>query len=764
MLGLIILYTIRFFIKVGNLTRLVCRLVIKIMKKVAKIGALTARSVVAGIKIGMSGVKKIIEGLKRLKKFGKSGISKTMEGVGKIWGKLGKTIGWGFPLAFLRLKIPLKLLFLFSFLLFAFCYLLLSLPNPAILKTRQIPQTTRILDRNGKVLYEVYLDQNRTIVALSDIPRVLVDATLAIEDKNFYSHFGIDPFGIARAVKVYLFESRVEGGSTITQQLVKRTLLNGERKLSRKLKEVILALWTEALYTKNEILEMYLNEVSYGGTAYGVAAAAKTYFGKELSELTLSEAAFLAGLPASPTVYSPYGSQPEEGFSRQRTVLNRMFRDGKITAEEEASASGETLLIIPPKTKISAPHFVMYIKNILAQIYGVKKSETGGLKVTTTLDSHIQEIAEEAVTEGLLKMKNLSVGNAAVLVTKPQTGEILTMVGSRDYFDFSASGNVNVVTSLRSPGSAIKPVTYGLSLESGYTPASILDDAPVTYSVPGQKPYSPVNYDGRFHGRVTLRSALANSYNIPAVRLISALGVGTVFHFGREMGIESWQDEGRYGLSLTLGGGEVTMLDLARAYGTLANEGKNQSLSPILSIDDSRGKPLERFSPKEGKRVIPSEIAFIINDILADPVARMNTFGAQNFLTVPGNYVSVKTGTSNDKRDNWTIGYTRSYLVAVWIGNNDNRPMSPYLESGGSGAAVIWNKIMKELLAEEKEKTGKAAAAPLPPGGLVKVSVCRFNGLLPCENCPTMEDYFLSGTEPRTHCKIEPSPSPSPTP
>ncbi len=623
-----------------------------------------------------------------------------------------------------------------------------NLPNPQLLTKRDLEVTTKIFDRNGALLYEVYADQNRTPVALADIPAFVKQATIAIEDKDFYRHQGFSIFGILRSIREILLNRRIQGGSTITQQLIKSTLLTPEVKISRKIKEILLAFWAERIYSKNLILEMYLNQVPYGGTAWGIEAASQTYFGKSVKQLTLPEAALLASLPAAPSEYSPFGSHPEKAFERQAEVLRRMVEDRYITKQDAEEALARTVHFVAPRTGIRAPHFVMYVRNILVKRYGPRLVERGGLRITTSLDINIQEKADDIVRSHIEALKHLRVGNSAALVTNPKTGEILAMVGSKNYFDLPAEGNVNVTTSLRQPGSSIKVVNYAAALEMGLTAATILDDSPVVYRVPGSPPYSPVNYNGRFHGPTPLRYALGNSYNIPAVKTLAKIGVKTMIDKGELMGIESWKDESRYGLSLTLGGGDVTMLEMAKVFGTLANSGKRVDLMPVLEITDYTGKVIEKNTPKKGVQAVKLEVSWILGNILSDNAARTSAFGPNSALVIKDKTVSVKTGTSNDKRDNWTIGYTPSVVAAVWVGNNNNAPMDPYLTSGVTGAAPIWHDIMTEILKDRPDEV-----APKPDN--VVALPCYFGRV----------EYFVRGTEPSGgRCGPLPTPSPSPTP
>lgn len=633
--------------------------------------------------------------------------------------------------------------FIFIFIPYQSWLALKSLPHPRLLSVREIPVTTKIFDRNGFLLYEIYAEQNRTPVSLAEIPKFLKEATIAIEDRDFYTHPGFSVKGIVRAAKEIILTRRLQGGSTITQQLVRSALLTPEASLVRKTKEIILSFWAERIYSKDQILEMYFNQVPYGGTAWGVEAAAQTYFGKDVTRLSLAESAFLAGLPSAPSVYSPYGTHPELGTLRQQEILRKMVEQGFITNQQEEEARSEKPEFIPPKTEIAAPHFVMYVKELLEKKYGPRLVSMGGLRVTTTLDLPTQEMAQEIVANEVEKLAGLRVGNGAALVTNPKTGEILSMVGSKDYFNLEEEGNVNIALSLQQPGSAIKVVNYAVALQKDFTAATILDDSPITFKVAGQPPYTPVNYDGKFHGKIPLRAALGNSYNVPAVKVLSRLGVENMIEQGRKMGITSWKDKSRFGLSLTLGGGEVTMLDMARVYGTLANEGKRQELAAILKVSDYKGQVLEEARARQGLAAIPPGVAFILANILADNQARAAAFGTNSLLVIPGKTVSVKTGTSNDLRDNWAIGFTPSYVVVTWVGNNNNSPMS-WVASGITGATPIWHQVMKNLLEDKEDE-------PIfPTEGIVKATVCG------------RTEYFIKGTEKNIACPPPPSPSPTP--
>lgn len=648
----------------------------------------------------------------------------------------------------LRLKLIIPLLLLvsvgFSFYLLFFR----TLPSPRELQRREPEVSTKIYDRNGNLLFKIYKDQNRTIVPLTQIPPHVRLATLAAEDAEFYSHPGFSLRGIFRALVADFQTGAMQGGSTITQQLVKNALLSPEKTLTRKVKELILSIEVEATYTKDQILEMYLNEVSYGGTAYGIQEASQEYFGKDVGDLSLGESALLAGLPKSPTTYSPFGQNPVASIERQREVLHLMKVNKFITSDQEEKALGERLSFAPNKTGILAPHFVMFVRQMLVDKYGEDMVAKGGLEVITSLDIATQQMSEQVVKTEVERLKGLNVGNGAAMVIKPDTGEILAMVGSKDYFDASYDGQVNVTTSLRQPGSSIKVVNYAYALSHGYTPVTTIDDSPITYVTPGSPPYSPVNYDGQFRGRVSLRSALAQSRNIPAVKVLASYGVSNMIKQGQEMGITTWNDPSRYGLSLTLGGGAVKMTDLVKVYSTIANSGKKPELMPILQVKDYKGRTLEKHESKS-LQILDPRVAFLLTDILKDNAARAPEFGFNSYLVVKNHpEVAVKTGTSNDLRDNWTVGYNQNFLVATWVGNNDNSPMSR-IASGVTGASPIWNKIMSSVLNAEPSIDWKT------PDGVSKVNICSVTGTLPCNGCPTRQEWFLDESKPTKACTPE---------
>lgn len=630
-----------------------------------------------------------------------------------------------------------------------------DLPKATDLSSKAQNVTTRILDRNGVVLFRIYEDENRTLVPLTGVSTYLKDATIAIEDQNFYEHRGFSFRGIIRAAWTNLSKQTTQGGSTITQQLVKNRLLSTEKTYRRKIRELLLSLLVEGTYSKEQILEMYLNTVAYGGSTYGIEEAAWRYFNKSSKDLSLGEAALLAGLPQAPSTYTPFGANPELAYTRQNEVLRRMVEDGYISQLQADQAKQEKLVFNQDRIDIQAPHFVMYVRKLLADRYGETMVAKGGLEVRTTLDLALQNQAQDIVSQEIQKLTHFNISNGAALVTNPKTGEILSMIGGANYFDFTNDGQVNVTIRPRQPGSSIKPLTYALALEEGKTAASVIDDSPVVYQVPGSKPYAPQNYDGRFHGRVSIREALASSYNIPAVKLLAELGINRFIDQAQAMGISTWQDRSRFGLSLTLGGGGVLMTDLATAYSSFANLGYPVPLNPFLEISNYKGEVLYRNDCAlmtdncYQEQVLSARSAFVITDILSDNRARTPAFGAFSVLQIPNQQVAVKTGTTNSLKDNWTVGYTSERLVATWVGNNDNTPMS-YVASGITGASPIWNKIMLLLLDAERPHVFAT------PENMIKVKVCAVTGSLPCTACPrVVEELFIAGTEPKQACSAE---------
>ncbi len=656
--------------------------------------------------------------------------------------------------------IGLTLISLIAAGVFFYIYILYGLPNPGKLRNYQTtPLATHILDRNGKPLYEIFEQEKRTPVKIKELPDYVYKASIAIEDKDFYHHGGISIIGgIGRAFLENIRNEQLQGGSTITQQLVKTALLTPERTIQRKLREMILALWTEQLYSKDQILEMYLNQIPYGGSAYGIEEASHAYLNKPASKLTLDEAALLAGLPQAPSLYSPYAN-PDLAKQRRNQVLTQMKEQKYITDAQYKQAIARPIRTYAPRNTIKAPHFVFYVRSQLEKQYGSKLVEEGGLRVTTTLDLDIQEEAETIARDEIADLKALRVGNAAALVTRPPTGEILAMVGSTDYFA-TESGTFNVTTALRQPGSSIKPINFAIGIDRKLvTPATVFLDAATCFPAP-EKPYCPKNYDYKFHGLVPLRMALANSYNIPAVKMMAINTVDSFVASAPAFMINTFTQPERYGLSLALGGGEVRMTEMAQAFSAFANHGIPRKLNGVLKVEDHNGNVLYQFKDENfvqnvhkplgdpkfiaipGKRAISTEAAFIISHILLDNFARSAAFGTNSQLVVKDRTVSVKTGTTDDLKDNWTVGFTPNFLGIVWVGNNDNTPMNQALTSGITGAAPIWNGIMTSVLKDQPD------LKPRKPANVVGTQVCWGTGNLASSgDCQSRFEYIIKGTE-----------------
>ncbi len=624
-----------------------------------------------------------------------------------------------------------------------------DLPTPGKLIDAQLANSTRIYDRKGVLLYSVYQDQNRTYVKLSDIPQNLKEATIAIEDRDFYKNQGFSIFGYIRAIRDILLFKGLTGGSTITQQLVKTVLLSSEKTVPRKIKELMLAIQVNQRYSKDQILEMYLNDVPYGGANIGVEAAAQSYFGKDVRDLNLAESAFLAGLPQSPSIYSPYSGN-KYYIGRTEAVLKQMVDEKYITKEEKEKALSEikNKKFTKRDESIKAPHFVIYVKQLLAKQFGESAVEQGGLQVTTTLDYEIEKEAEKIVREEIEKLKGYRVGNGAAVVMDPKTGEILSMVGSKDYFDEDNDGNFNTALARRQPGSSLKPVVYATAFEKGYTPSTLLIDVKTDFPTneAAHPIYTPENYDGKFRGPMQIRFALGNSINVPAVKTLARVGIKDVMQKGYSMGIENWEPTAEnlkdVGLSLVLGGRETSLLDEAVAYSVFANQGVKQNPVIILKVTDSKGKKLFEHKKKNGERVLSEGVAFLISHILLDNNARSLIFGTRSYLNIPGKTVSVKTGTTDQKRDNWAVGYTPSFVVGIWVGNNDNSPMNPTIASGATGASPIWNRVMSFVL------EGKKDESPKKPDSVIALEIDALGGGLPVGGQPTRSEYFIKGTEP----------------
>lgn len=585
------------------------------------------------------------------------------------------------------------------FALGAFAYFAKDLPTPEKINQRKVAESTKIYDRTGTaLLYEIHGEEKRTVIANERIPKTVKLATISIEDKDFYQHHGMDFTGIIRAVFANLRGKGIrQGGSTITQQFIKNSILTSERTFARKVKELILSIELERKFSKDEILTMYLNEIPYGSNAYGIEAASQTYFGKQALDLKLHEATMLAALPKAPTYYSPYGTHIEALKGRQEWILTRMHELGHISKEEMEQAKKEKLVILPQREPIKAPHFVMYVKQYLGDKYGEDIVEQGGLRVVTTLDWGKQQIGEEAVKNGVAKVeKKYHATNAALVAIDPRTGQILSMVGSKDYFDIEHDGNVNVAIMPRSPGSSFKPYEYAAAFKKGYSPNTILFDLDTEFGTNGRS-YKPQNYDGNTRGPLTMRQSLAMSLNIPAVKTLYLAGINNTIDLVESFGITTLQDRQRYGLALALGGGDVKLLEHAAAFSVFADEGMKHETTPIIKITDSKGKTLEEFKAKE-QRVLDEEVARQINDVLSDNDARTPIFGPRSKLILPDRPIAAKTGTTQDYRDGWTMGFTPSLVTGVWVGNNK---AGDYMKRGADGsvvAAPIWNEFMAKSL------------------------------------------------------------------
>jgi penicillin-binding protein 1C len=586
----------------------------------------------------------------------------------------------------------------------------IKIPDFSSFEDRKSVNSTKIYDRTGEVLlYDIHQDVKRTNIAFEDMGANIKNATVAVEDSEFYNHSGVRITSTIRAILSNIFHIGIGGGgSTITQQLIKNTLLTQEKSYTRKIKEWVLAIKIEKSMSKEKILELYLNEAPYGGTIYGVEEASRTFFNKKTHELTLAEASYIAAIPQSPSLLSPYGKNKAKLDERKNLVLFRMKELGFITDEEYIKAKNEIVNFIPKATEgIKAPHFVFFIKDYLEEKYGSEMVEKGGLKVTTTLNYELQAKGEEIAKSGALQNeKDWNGKNAGLVAIDPKTGQILTMIGSRDYFDKEIDGNYNIATASRQPGSSFKPFIYATAFNKGFTPDTVLFDLPTEFqttcnaygkALSGHNQadcYMPDDYDGKFRGPMKLRDALGQSINIPAVKLFYLVGLKDALNVAENMGISTLADPGRYGLTLVIGGGEVTLLDITSAYGVFANDGIRTPYTGILKVEDMNGKVLEEFIPNE-REVLPKNSALTISDILADNIARTPTFGANSVLLIPGKNVAVKTGTTNNNKDAWTIGYTPSVAVGVWAGNNDNKPMK---KGGSAVAGPIWNKFMIEAL------------------------------------------------------------------
>lgn len=592
----------------------------------------------------------------------------------------------------------------------AFWVATMKIPDLKSLEERKVIQSTKIYDRTGKIiLWDIHENIQRTIVPQENISRHIKNATVAIEDSSFYQHKGVDFGGIARAFLVNLFSGNIkQGGSTISQQLVKNIVLTTEKTFTRKIKEIILTLELEKTLPKGVILELYLNETPYGGSNYGVESASRNFFGKSASDINLAEAAYLASLPKAPTYYSPYGNNKDQLEQRKNLVLGRMTELGFITKEEgEWAKKEEVKFINKDQNSLKAPHFSIFIRSYLEKKYGKDTVEQGGLRVVTTLDYGLQQKAEEISKKYSKENKErFNAGNNGVVAIDPKTGQILAMVGSKGYFDTKEGGNFNVTLAHRQPGSSIKPFIYATAFKKGYTPKTIVFDLPTEFNPlcnadgtpkPGTDPekcYMPKNYDDKFRGPVTLKEALAQSLNIPSVKTLYLTGIKESLNTIKDMGITSLNEPDRYGLTLVLGGGEVSLLELTGAYSVFANNGVKNPITGILRIEDKNGNVLEGFHPQP-RQALEKNIALTITDILADNDARAPAFSQRSPLHFPDRQVAAKTGTSNDSRDAWIIGYTPGVAMGAWFGNNDNSPMEKKV--AGFIVAPMWHDFMLEI-------------------------------------------------------------------
>ncbi len=625
------------------------------------------------------------------------------------------------------------------FILLLFAWFAKDLPTPSKIKNLQTAGAIQLFDRNGKPIYTSGGGIKRFDLGYNDIPDVVKQTTLTAEDRNFYHEFAINIKGVLRAAYNDIFHKSafLSGGSTITQQFVKNALLSPQKSFTRKIKELILSIEVEVMYSKNDILTMYLNQIPYGSNAYGVEAASETFFGKHAKELNLAEAATLAAMLQRPTYYSPYGTHKNERLARVNWIIDSMVELKYIDQAQADKAKDEAknLKFAERHDYVVAPHFAQYVKDFLSDKYGEQAVESGGLKVTTTLDLDKQVMAEDAIKSGAARrFDNINASNAALVSIDPKTGQILAMVGSRDFFDESIDGQVNVAVAERQPGSAFKPVVYATAFKQQFNPAFTLWDVQTDFGN-----YTPRNYDGTFHGPISMRRALAGSLNIPAVKTLYLAGLDNVLDQAHSMGITTLNDRDRYGLSLVLGGGEIKLVDLATAYGVFANQGKLAPTTPVLKVTNSKGKVLEEY--KDDKQdVLDSQIAYEISSILSDNNARSYVFGSNSALYFSDRPVAAKTGTTSEYRDAWTLGFTPSLVTGVWVGNNDNSPMSAGA-AGAMAAAPIWHDFMAKALAgtpvEEFQK----------PDGIQTVTVDKYTNKLPAGG-ETISDIFANWQVP----------------
>ena len=671
----------------------------------------------------------------------------------------------------------LSIIFVFIAVIFfitTFFYYSRFLPDPNAWQDRKVIQSTKIYDRENKtLLYEIHGEEKRTLVAYSDIPQIVKNATIVAEDAEFYNHSGINFRGILRAILADLKDQKIlEGGSSITQQLIKNAYLTPERTIGRKIKELILAITLEKKYSKDEILNFYLNQIPYGSNSYGIEAAAQTYFNKPAKDLNTAEAVYLAAMPKAPSYYSPYGSHGDELKDRANYILGRL-RDLKYISEQNYNESKKEIVdFVDQKINITAPHFVMFIRDYLNEKYGENFVEKGGLKVTTTIDLNLQKIAEIVVEKGSKRNEIYNAKNAALTAINPKTGEILAMVGSKNYFgepepagcdpgkNCQFEPNVNITTRLRQPGSSFKPFVYATAIAKGFTPSTVIWDIPTEFNssclwngiaepeINQKTCYKPKNYDGKFRGPVTLKQALSNSLNVPSVKVLYLAGINNSIDTAESMGITTLKDRSRYGLSLVLGSAEVKLLEMVSAYGVFANDGIRREPIGILRVEDGNGQVLEEYK-EQNQKVIDEETARQINDILSDNNARSPMFGLYGPLSLGEIPAAAKTGTTQDPieetkaRDAWIIGYTPSLVAGVWVGNNNNVP----IEKGGAGVAAagpIWHDFMISALEGKlieifNKPSQIITEKPILNGQYqvsVKLKINKNNGLLATEKTP----------------------------
>lgn len=588
----------------------------------------------------------------------------------------------------------------------AFAYFSKELPNPDKINDRSVAESTRIYARDETtLLYEIHGDIRRTVIPIDEIPDFAINATIAVEDKTFFTHSGFSLTGIVKAVCHEVVGNLgglcpQRGGSTITQQFIKNAVLTSERTYTRKIKELVLAYQMESKFSKDQILQLYFNEIPYGSNVYGIQSASQYYFNKDVQKLTLDEAALLAALPQAPTYYSPHGNNTELLVGRQKLILDLLAEQGYITNEEAEEAKAVDVLakVSPPREAILAPHFVLYVKEYLIEKYGEAVVERGGLRVVTTLEPTLQQYAEQAVAEyGERNQTTYNASNAALVSLNPITGQILAMVGSRDYFNTDIDGNVNVALRTRNPGSSFKPFVYTTAFTKGYTPDTMLFDLKTNFGPQGDGTnYVPNNYDGGERGPITMRNALQGSLNIPAVKTLYLAGIPSVVELAKKAGYTTIGEPDQYGLALALGGAGVNLLEHTAAFGVFAQEGMHRKPQAVLKVLDHKGKILEQFSTIESEAV-DKNIANMTANILSDNDARAYIFGSRSKLYIPGRQVGVKTGTTNDWRDGWTVGFTPSLVAGVWVGNNDNSVMARGAD-GSFVATPIWNSYMQKAL------------------------------------------------------------------